>query len=83
MEVGLLLTKRSNFFISMKCYTCWDLVILGICQLKWLLCVKFWYVEDSENGNIHVHSFRLRLFKSTIPQRRSRHNTDTVSEFHA
>src|SRR6218665_531693 len=27
--------------------------------------------------------FLWRLFKSTITQRRSRHSTDTVSEFHA
>ena len=33
-----------------------------------------------------IHSFWLflqRLFKSTATQRRSRHSTDTVSEFHA
>src|SRR6218665_3867919 len=33
-----------------------------------------------------IHSFRLflqRLFKSTATQRRSRHSTDAVSEFHA
>src|SRR6218665_3505779 len=33
-----------------------------------------------------IHSFKLfprRLFKSTTTQRRSRHSTDTVPEFHA
>src|SRR6218665_29012 len=37
-------------------------------------------------NEVFIHSFWIfleRLFKSTTTQRRSRHSTDTVSEFHA
>jgi len=43
-------------------------------------------INIASTDAMFIHSFwifLLRLFKSTTTQRRSRHSTDTVSEFHA
>ena len=53
------------------------------CNEKLHLFLKHTYLVDSDT---FIHSFRLflqRIFKSSTTQRRSRHSTDTVPEFHA